>query len=549
MNPGHNILFLDTLIYIPVNIILFAYLTYIWRNTGKTSILKYYIVMHILAILFLFSNHLSKIVPEEQMQYLLIVAMVIKSCFALSFFCFGYYFYHRRHLSKKAIFLIILYPIITIWLIAYKPGFFTVTWLSPLNYGNNPVYPGVYIVGYLFQLTGAILISLNTRYSSYAIIASFTLFSLKFLYASKVLDSPVDSCPIFFCMIFTILFFAAYKYGLLSTLSLGMLQGFEMFNEVVLLFDTDGQVIHQNKAFSKYGKDVIFSIISNCQQIIKESSSLTNKERGDRKISVGYLILSISIQPIRSIFGKEIAYVGVIHDDTQVANAINKLDQKNKELAERNESIKILIRDVKRLAVLKERNLLAGDIHDILGHSLNYALQVLESNEVIVNKQPEKAVQRLRQAVKDIDRGMGEIKMTQTSNMKNPFASFYLFKQKLKKMARRFVEVGVEVEIITIANLTGSSERLLKTIYRICQEAITNSIKHGQASQVVISIKKKNNEIALNIIDNGKGCTSFTKGSGLTGMEERISKLGGKITFGSFADKKGFLIKVIIPLN
>jgi signal transduction histidine kinase len=86
-----------------------------------------------------------------------------------------------------------------------------------------------------------------------------------------------------------------------------------------------------------------------------------------------------------------------------------------------------------------------------------------------------------------------------------------------------------------------------EALYRVCQEAITNSIRHGKATRVVIVLRFNPDCLCLSIVDNGKGCGSIIKGLGLTGMEERVKRLNGTISYGPNGDE-GFNISAEIPL-
>jgi signal transduction histidine kinase len=85
------------------------------------------------------------------------------------------------------------------------------------------------------------------------------------------------------------------------------------------------------------------------------------------------------------------------------------------------------------------------------------------------------------------------------------------------------------------------------TIYRICQEALTNSLRHGKATNVSIILRLSDDMISLYIIDDGVGCKNIKKSIGLSNMENRVMELGGKISFGSDGEK-GFNINVDFPL-
>jgi len=88
-------------------------------------------------------------------------------------------------------------------------------------------------------------------------------------------------------------------------------------------------------------------------------------------------------------------------------------------------------------------------------------------------------------------------------------------------------------------------------IYRIFQEALTNIMRHADASSINVILTKKGDEVQLEIVDNGKGidrkALSDPKSVGLTGMRERALLMGGKMSI-SGARGKGTKVKVTIPL-
>jgi signal transduction histidine kinase len=85
-----------------------------------------------------------------------------------------------------------------------------------------------------------------------------------------------------------------------------------------------------------------------------------------------------------------------------------------------------------------------------------------------------------------------------------------------------------------------------EALFRLCQESMTNAIKHGKADFIHIILRYKPDEIELFAIDNGKGCQVIKKSYGLLGIEARIQKLGGKVLFGSDG-KQGFTVHATLP--
>ncbi|AIN19781.1 histidine kinase family protein [Yersinia rochesterensis] len=91
-------------------------------------------------------------------------------------------------------------------------------------------------------------------------------------------------------------------------------------------------------------------------------------------------------------------------------------------------------------------------------------------------------------------------------------------------------------------------ETLRITLYRICQEGVTNAYRHGGASRIEINAKQDKQKIYLTIRDNGKGMdlATLTPGYGLRGMQSRVSALGGSF---SLSVDQGTCLSVTLPTN
>jgi signal transduction histidine kinase len=114
----------------------------------------------------------------------------------------------------------------------------------------------------------------------------------------------------------------------------------------------------------------------------------------------------------------------------------------------------------------------------------------------------------------------------------------------IQRLIDTFCEkTGVEVSL-DIVGEHGISPDISIALYRFIQEGLTNSVRHGKAGQVWISIRFLDEHLEVVLKDNGKGCKTIQKGNGLMGMEERITQLGGKL---AIVIDKGFTIKGEIP--
>src|SRR5699024_10062850 len=104
--------------------------------------------------------------------------------------------------------------------------------------------------------------------------------------------------------------------------------------------------------------------------------------------------------------------------------------------------------------------------------------------------------------------------------------------------------ININFDIEGVPSKTNPSVNIV--LYRIIQEGLTNSIRHGHAEKIDIKITYSNKSIKLFIKDNGLGTSYIKKGFGLKSMEDRVFSLGGTI---SFLSAEGFSITASIPLE
>jgi signal transduction histidine kinase len=111
-----------------------------------------------------------------------------------------------------------------------------------------------------------------------------------------------------------------------------------------------------------------------------------------------------------------------------------------------------------------------------------------------------------------------------------------------------YQSTGLAIDFSVESEVDSIEPGLSDTIYRACQEALTNSLKHGQAKQVMILLRFLNGGLRVYISDDGCGCKTLNKGLGLSGMEQRIKSLNGDLFYGSDGEH-GFNIRIEIPFS
>lgn len=224
----------------------------------------------------------------------------------------------------------------------------------------------------------------------------------------------------------------------------------------------------------------------------------------------------------------------------------SQLSQKNEELENANEELKQLADIKEKMGKTKERNRLAREIHDTLGHTLtgisagiDACLTMIDSNPQVTKKQLEVIAKVTRDGIGEIRRSVSELRPDALDRLSLESA--------IRKMIENMTSVTqAEVFFQCDSENLKFDEDEENTIYRVIQESITNALRHGKASKIWVTIRKENSALHLQIQDNGIGCTDMKKGFGTKHMQERIQMLHGTV---SYKSENGFLVDAVIPIR
>ncbi|MEG4022327.1 sensor histidine kinase [Microcoleus sp. S13C4] len=179
-------------------------------------------------------------------------------------------------------------------------------------------------------------------------------------------------------------------------------------------------------------------------------------------------------------------------------------------------------------ATLQERNRIAREIHDGLGHTL--AAQTIQLNNALLfwKSEDEKALEFLKQAKQLGSEALLEIRKSVSVLRSNPLQGLSL-ESAINKLLQDFqrmtaIEVSNSIRLPVLL-----SQEINTTLYRIVQESLTNIHKHADGTMVTVGLQQHAGHIYLSISDNGKGFdpAQNTTGFGLQGMRERVAALSG----------------------
>lgn len=227
-------------------------------------------------------------------------------------------------------------------------------------------------------------------------------------------------------------------------------------------------------------------------------------------------------------------------------NIINKQQGNIDEVHELNEQLKEYTLMAEKMAETRERNRLAREIHDTLGHTLTGISAGIDACIALLGTAPEQAGQQLEVIAKVTRNGIQEIR--RSVNQLRPDA--------LERLNLEYAINNMVAEINALSDVNVSFDCKMENlkfdedeetaIYRVIQEGVTNAIRHGKAKQIQITIDNQYGEILLQIKDDGIGCKEIKKGFGIRHINERIESLCGVVTFDG---SDGFTVNAKIPIR
>lgn len=224
----------------------------------------------------------------------------------------------------------------------------------------------------------------------------------------------------------------------------------------------------------------------------------------------------------------------------------DKLNRANEDLQAANKQMEEYARESIKNAETQERNRLAREIHDTLGHSLTGIITGLDACVTLMDVAPDAVKTQLKDIADVARKGMTDVRRSVKALRPDALEKMELEKALIQMMEETKKASNIEIEYCCTAELSHYNKDEEEIIYRIVQESITNAIRHGQATKIMIAISMEYNIMYIWIKDNGVGCTHIEKGFGLHHMEERLAMLHGSLNY--YGDN-GFVLEASIPIR
>jgi signal transduction histidine kinase len=285
-----------------------------------------------------------------------------------------------------------------------------------------------------------------------------------------------------------------------------------------LLFDWNGRLVTALLAFGSF----LLRLLLGIRRFL--DPDVVRPERMPRHLSPDQVQSAVINLTLNSalLFGLVLVFVLLM------VGAILTERQSRDRLTLANDRLRRYALLIENQATLQERNRIAREIHDSVGHALTAQSIQLENVAVWLPEDLHRAEEHLQKA-----RGLGKealqnVRQSVATMRQSPLQG-QSFPDAIKKLVQEFERTTGIQTTMQIQDMQRLPTDIAIALYRIIQEAMTNIAKHSKATQVNLTLSETARELELIIEDNGQGFdpTQNTTGFGLQSMRERTEALGG----------------------
>ncbi|MED1781403.1 hybrid sensor histidine kinase/response regulator transcription factor [Brevibacillus fortis] len=217
--------------------------------------------------------------------------------------------------------------------------------------------------------------------------------------------------------------------------------------------------------------------------------------------------------------------------------------RQNEIIRKQNSVLEQYLTQIERVTLLEERDRLSKDLHDTMGHSYVSIIMGLETLRPDVASQ--EGTEKLDSLLQLARKGMKEVR-GYLHQMGSPQDTLPLV-HSLRQLGEEFqTHAKVNVRFRAIGEEYPVGKQVKMTLFRCLQESLTNAVRHGQATDIVVSLYFEPQQTRLEVQDNGHGMENWKDGFGITTMKERAAHLQGRVSVYSERGE-GTIITCFVP--
>jgi signal transduction histidine kinase len=201
---------------------------------------------------------------------------------------------------------------------------------------------------------------------------------------------------------------------------------------------------------------------------------------------------------------------------------------------------------------LEERNHIAGEVHDIVGHTLNVVVLQAGAARRMMPSDPVRSVEMLHTVEETARGGLRELDLAlRAVGPRDPVVDENGGLTDVPRLVTAMQDAGVRVELHTEGEPCPVAALTDRSAFRVVQEALTNVLKHAGLAHVVVTVRYTDDEVCVEVVDDGDGTRpepAVSTGRGLLGMRERVAALGGTLASGR-RPEGGYRVRAHFPVQ
>ncbi len=205
----------------------------------------------------------------------------------------------------------------------------------------------------------------------------------------------------------------------------------------------------------------------------------------------------------------------------------------NEQLNQANDQLRDYAENMERMAQMRERNRLAREIHDTLGHTLTGIIMGTDAGLALFDVAPEESKKRMQIVAQSARDGLTDVRRSIKALRPDALERSTLV-QALEGLVENFrLTTSAQIAYFQEAEELKLDPDEEDALYRVVQEGLTNAVRHGRAERIEIRITRTGDAVTVSVRDNGAGCAAPEEGFGLRHMRERLEMLGGTLSYGN----------------
>jgi signal transduction histidine kinase len=309
-------------------------------------------------------------------------------------------------------------------------------------------------------------------------------------------------------------------------------------NEVLLLFSMPSLII------------VIDDIVIN--QKIKAALAMSSinyiiscvifyfKFSNDNYSRVLSMLLILPVYIIVFIIFYLIKYL--IMQNEMIENSLKDITIKNIEKDNLYKNLREAYSKVESITALRERNKIAAEIHDTVGHTLTTVLVELEASKRLMSRDIDRSKEKLSLAQEQVRKGLNDIRssvriLERGEDILDFFNSLEALIEDTEKHSEVIVKRSIDKDICI------PDKDIQEIIFSALMEGLSNGIRHGKSTAFFFKLSSDKDKIYFFLQDNGTGATVISPGFGLRAMRARVEEVNGTLETTSISDE-GFCLYI-----